>query len=156
MWNKPNLAIILLVLLASGGNALPTDVARYNKLGQSPPTPTDCRNSSTDSTTNQLGLDTEGTTSPPDFEYALLGQDPKDQHWYRVSLTPTKNQTVFRAQFATRKQPPFDEQMAHRHDKTIGELLDWLDHSEERNLLQVYRNLLEDEQKETRHIPKTG
>ncbi|BFF93746.1 uncharacterized protein DMAD_11535 [Drosophila madeirensis] len=145
MWHKPNLGIFLLYLMASEGNALPTDVARYNKLGQSPTAATECKNSSVVPTTTNL--DTDRKTSPPDFEYALLGQDPKDQHWYRVSLTPTKNQTGYRAQFATRKQPPFDEQMAHRHDKTIGELLDWLDHSEERNLLQVYRDLLEDEQR---------
>ncbi|EDW37093.1 GL25705 [Drosophila persimilis] len=148
MWNKPSLGIFLLYLMASGGNALPADVARYNKLGQSPTKPASL-NCSAATTTNRLGLDTESTPSPPEFEYALLGQDPKDQHWYRVSLTPTKNQTGYRAQFATRKQPPFDDQVAHKHDRTIGELLDWLDHSEERKLLQVYRDVLDDEQRET-------
>ncbi|KAH8248388.1 hypothetical protein KR032_005607, partial [Drosophila birchii] len=85
----------------------------------------------------------ETTSGTPVFEYSLLGQDPKDQHWYRVSLTPKENRTAYKAQFATRKHPPFDEKLAHRHDKTIQDLLNWLDRSEDQNLWQTYRDLLE-------------
>jgi len=94
------------------------------------------------STTNNLGVNLDTSSPAPDFEYALLGEDPKDQQWFRVSLTPKTNKTGYRAQFATRKHPPFDSQVAHRHDKTIQDLLNWLDRSEDQSLLKVYRDLL--------------
>lgn len=88
-------------------------------------------------------MTTTTTAAPaPQFEYALLGQDPKDQHWYRVSLTPTGSKTGFRVQFATRTSPPFDAQLAHKHDKTIKELLDFLEKTEEQNLVKIYGQLL--------------
>ncbi|KAH8266676.1 hypothetical protein KR018_009524, partial [Drosophila ironensis] len=98
-------------------------------------------NSSAVTTPQQL----DQSKGVPDFEYTLLGKDPKDQHWYRVSLTSKSksNHTGYWAQFATRKHPPFDEEIAHRHDKTIKDLLDWLDRSEDQSLWRVYRDLLE-------------
>ncbi|ALC39510.1 CG16956 [Drosophila busckii] len=126
--------------------ALPAHVPSYKlpKLTNS----TDYDNSLI-STTDRLGVPqpkTQLTTPLPQFEYALLGQDPKDQRWYRVSLTPTAGKSGFRAQIATRQSPPYDNQLAHKHDKTIAELLKFLDSSEEQNLLKVYRELLASEQ----------
>lgn len=78
----------------------------------------------------------------PQFEYALLGQDSRDQHWYRVSLTPLDNKSGYRAQLAMRQPPPYDSQQAHKHDKMITELLNFLDKSEEHNLQKAYSQLL--------------
>lgn len=100
-------------------------------------------NNSVVSTTDHLGLLQETSSVAPDFEYSLLGEDPQDQQWFRVSLTPKTNKTGYRAQFATRKHPPFNSQVAHRHDKTIQDLLNWLDRSEDQSLWKVYRDLLE-------------
>ncbi|KAH8377400.1 hypothetical protein KR093_005288, partial [Drosophila rubida] len=91
------------------------------------------------------------STPAPQFEYALLGQDPEDQRWYRVSLTPTGKTSGYRVQFATRKSPPFDAQLAHKHDKTIQELLNFLERSEEHNLLKVYGQLLASEDHESKN-----
>ncbi|KAH8404817.1 hypothetical protein KR222_004530, partial [Zaprionus bogoriensis] len=109
------------------------------------------RNNSYIQTTDRLGGQPTTTPTPaPQFEYALLGQDPEDQHWYRVSLTPTGGKAGYRAQFATRKSPPFDAQLAHKHDKTIKELLDFLERSEEHNLLKVYGQLLGSEDEDSK------
>lgn len=86
------------------------------------------------------------TTPTSQFEYALLGQDPTDQHWYRVRLTPLDNKSGYRAQFSTRKSPPYSAQQAHKHDKTITELLNFLEKSEEHNLLKAYGQLLASEE----------
>ncbi|XP_017002562.2 uncharacterized protein [Drosophila takahashii] len=139
MWNKPYMGIIISFMLASCGMAIPTELTRYSQLGQGPLTEA---NNSVVSTTNQLGLQADTSSVAPDFEYALLGEDPQDQQWFRVSLTPKTNKTGYRAQFATRKHPPFDSQVAHRHDKTIQDLLNWLDRSEDQSLWKVYRDLL--------------
>ncbi|XP_017047732.2 uncharacterized protein LOC108092603 [Drosophila ficusphila] len=141
MWNKPYMGIIIFCIMVSSGVAIPTELARYTQLGQGPQL--EVNNNSYVSTTNQLGLQTETSSAAPDFEYALLGEDPQDQQWFRVSLTPKTNKTGYRAQFATRKHPPFDAQVAHRHDKTIQDLLNWLDRSEDQSLWKVYRDLLE-------------
>ncbi|XP_016978849.1 uncharacterized protein LOC108044091 [Drosophila rhopaloa] len=137
MWNKPYMAIIMLCMMASSGFAIPTELTRYTQLGQGPPT------EANNTAASNLVLKTETSSAAPDFEYALLGEDPKDQQWFRVSLTPKTNKTGYRAQFATRKHPPFDAQVAHRHDKTIQDLLNWLDRSEDQSLWKVYRDLLE-------------
>ncbi|KAH8260433.1 hypothetical protein KR026_012266, partial [Drosophila bipectinata] len=126
-------------VLASSGNSIPAGLPRYNQLGQGPHA---ALNNSFVAANLQLGYPKESTSVVPDFEYALLGQDPKDQDWYRVSLTPKTNKTGYRAQFATRKHPPFDQEMAHRHDKTIQDLLNWLDRAEDQSLWKVYRDLL--------------
>ncbi|XP_032310992.1 uncharacterized protein LOC6504319 [Drosophila ananassae] len=139
MWSKSDLGVFLFCVMASSGNAIPAGLPRYNRLGQGPSA---ALNSSFLASNLQLGYRTESTSVVPDFEYALLGQDPKDQDWYRVSLTPKTNKTGYRAQFATRKHPPFDEEMAHRHDKTIQDLLNWLERSEDQSLWKVYRDLL--------------
>ncbi|XP_070140374.1 uncharacterized protein [Drosophila kikkawai] len=140
MWNTPphmDIILILCLVMASGGSAMP----RYSQLGLGP---LSAGNNGNMTTIKYPGLQTDRTTSAtPVFEYSLLGEDPKDQHWYRVSLTPKANNSAYRAQFATRKHPPFDEQLAHRHDKTIQDLLNWLDRSEDQNLWQTYRDLLE-------------
>ncbi|KAH8273923.1 hypothetical protein KR044_003407, partial [Drosophila immigrans] len=110
-------------------------------------------NSSVVWTTDHLGgkrPEQTGSSATPQFEYALLGQDPEDQRWYRVSLTPTSNKSGYRARFATRKSPPFDAQLAHKHDKTIQELLNFLERSEEHNLLKVYDQLLASEDQESK------
>ncbi|EDV58678.2 uncharacterized protein LOC6542301 [Drosophila erecta] len=140
MWNKPYMGIIIFCMMASGGRAIPTELTRYSQLGQGPLAPA---NNSVVSTTDHLGLLHESSSVAPDFEYALLGEDPQDQQWFRVSLTPKTNKTVYRAQFATRKHPPFNSEVAHRHDKTIQDLLNWLDRSEDQSLWKVYRDLLE-------------
>ncbi|KAH8263881.1 hypothetical protein KR038_008811 [Drosophila bunnanda] len=128
-------------MMASGGTAMPPEMRRYNQLGLCPQSEAHTSNLTSG---KYPTLRTEETTSAPSvFEYSLLGQDPKDQHWYRVSLTPKANNTAYRAQFATRKHPPFDEKLAHRHDKTIQDLLNWLDRSEDQSLWQTYRDLLE-------------
>ncbi|XP_064549128.1 uncharacterized protein LOC135435832 [Drosophila montana] len=143
MWKQQTLSIIIYTLLALG-QALPVDVPRYNQLGYKQP---QLSNSSGYNnlvpTTDRLGV--TATTAAPQFEYALLGQDPEDQHWYRVSLTPTGHKSGYRAQFSTRKSPPYDAQQAHKHDKTIKELLNFLEKSEEHNLLKVYGQLLASE-----------
>lgn len=109
-----------------------------------------CNNNSVIATTDRLGVPAT-TPSPtptptprpmPHFEYALLGQDSRDQHWYRVSLTPLDNKSGYRAQFATRQPPPYDSQQAHKHDKIITELLNFLDKSEQHNLQKAYGQLL--------------
>ncbi|XP_017067968.2 uncharacterized protein LOC108105759 [Drosophila eugracilis] len=138
MWNKS--CLIIFCMMVSGVVALPTELTRYTQLGQGPLLET---NKTVVSTTNRLGLQPESSSATPDFEYALLGEDPQDQQWFRVSLTPKTNKTGYRAQFATRKHPPFDSQVAHRHDKTIQDLLNWLDRSEDQSLWKVYRDLLE-------------
>ncbi|XP_020809462.1 uncharacterized protein LOC110185110 isoform X1 [Drosophila serrata] len=136
-----DIILILCLMMACGGTAMPPEMPRYNQLGLGPPGPSSKSNMTSD---KYPRLRTEETTSATSvFEYSLLGQDPKDQHWYRVSLTPKANNTAYRAQFATRKHPPFDEKLAHRHDKTIQDLLNWLDRSEDQNLWQTYRDLLE-------------
>ncbi|KRF98378.1 uncharacterized protein Dwil_GK27343, partial [Drosophila willistoni] len=126
-------------------DAVPVEMLpRFKHLGHRPNVSTNLAAEliSTTTTTPSPALQPE----PANFEYALLGQDPKDQHWYRVSLTPkvagNKSGGGYRAQFATRKLPPYNEQLAHKHDKTITDLLNWLEQSEERNLLKVYQNLL--------------
>ncbi|XP_043660314.1 uncharacterized protein LOC122624701 [Drosophila teissieri] len=139
MWNKPYMGILIFCVMASGGRVIPTEL-RYSQLGQEPLA---TANNSEVSTTDRLGLLQETSSVAPDFEYALLGEDPQDQQWFRVSLTPKTNKTVYRAQFATRKHPPFNSQVAHRHDKTIQDLLNWLDRSEDQSLWKVYRDLLE-------------
>ncbi|KAH8413022.1 hypothetical protein KR009_007443 [Drosophila setifemur] len=126
-------------MLAGFGNAIPAELPRYTQLGQGPQLEA---NGSVSAAINQLGSQTETSSVSPDFEYSMLGQDPQDQHWFRVSLTPKTNKAGYRAQFATRKQPPFDEHIAHRHDKTIQDLLNWLERSEDQNLWRVYRDLL--------------
>lgn len=99
---------------------------------------------------------TTSTPTPgPQFEYALLGQDPEDQRWYRVSLTPTgSKQTGYHAQFATRTSPPYDAQLTHKHDKTIKELLDFLEKTEEHNLLKVYGQLVASDDDEEAKIKR--
>ncbi|XP_062132190.1 uncharacterized protein LOC133842908 [Drosophila sulfurigaster albostrigata] len=158
MWKQQNLSIPLVIsicihcLMQVSAGALPMEVPRYNQLGHKPPQATNSSayNSSLVPTTDRLGgkhPEQTVTTAAPQFEYALLGHDPEDQRWYRVSLTPTNNNNKFgyRAQFATRKSPPFDAQLAHKHDKTIQELLNFLERSEEHNLLKVYGQLLASE-----------
>ncbi|XP_017105296.3 uncharacterized protein [Drosophila bipectinata] len=147
MWSKSYLGVFLFCVLASSGNCIPAGLPRYNQLGQGPPA---ALNNSFAAANLQLGYPKESTSVVPDFEYALLGQDPKDQDWYRVSLTPKTNKTGYRAQFATRKHPPFDQEMAHRHDKTIQDLLNWLDRAEDQSLWKVYRDLLGPS---TEHLP---
>lgn len=113
-------------------------------------------------TTDRLGTKPRPTTTTiapltpaPQFEYALLGQDPEDQRWYRVSLTPTGGkQTGYHAQFATRTSPPIDAQLAHKHDKTIKELLEFLEKTEEHNLLKVYGQLVASDEDEEAKIRK--
>ncbi|XP_033160608.1 uncharacterized protein LOC117141320 [Drosophila mauritiana] len=139
MWYKPYMGIIILYMLASGGRAVPTELTRYTQLGQ---VPLAAVNNSV-VTTDHLGLLPETSSVAPDFEYSLIGEDPHDQQWFRVSLTPKTNKTGYRAQFATRKHPPFNSQVAHRHDKTIQDLLNWLDRSEDQSLWKVYRDILE-------------
>ncbi|XP_016961791.1 uncharacterized protein LOC108032479 [Drosophila biarmipes] len=139
MWNKPYMGITIFCMMASYGLAIPTELTRYTQLGQGPLSEA---NNSAVSTTNNLGHKLDTSSPAPDFEYALLGEDPQDQQWFRVSLTPKTNKTGYRAQFATRKHPPFDSQVAHRHDKTIQDLLNWLDRSEDQSLWKVYRDLL--------------
>ncbi|KAI8043218.1 uncharacterized protein LOC128261912 [Drosophila gunungcola] len=134
------IGIVIFCLMVSGGFAVPTELVRYSQLGDGPPPEV---NISSVTTTDNLILKTETSSAAPEFEYALIGEDPQDQQWFRVSLTPKTNKTGYRAQFATRKHPPFDAQVAHRHDKTIQDLLNWLDRSEDQSLWKVYRDLLE-------------
>ncbi|KAH8292816.1 hypothetical protein KR054_008923 [Drosophila jambulina] len=128
-------------MMASGGTAMPPELPRYSQLGLGPHS--EATNSNMTSVKYPGPQTKEPTSATPVFEYSLLGQDPKDQHWYRVSLTPKANNTAYRAQFSTREHPPFDEQLAHRHDKTIQDLLNWLDRSEDQNLWKTYRDLLD-------------
>ncbi|XP_034473939.1 uncharacterized protein LOC117781298 [Drosophila innubila] len=155
MGKKRNITIpfaitISICCLVAFADALPMDVPRYNQLGHKPAQQTNSSgyNNSLVPTTDRLGV--TATTPTPQFEYALLGQDPEDQHWYRVSLTPTSNKSGYRAQFSTRKSPPFDAQLAHKHDKTIQDLLNFLDKSEEHNLLKVYGQLLARDDQESK------
>ncbi|KAL7740444.1 hypothetical protein ACLKA6_013237 [Drosophila palustris] len=158
MWKQQNLTITITIIsicicsLVAFADALPMDVPRYNQLGHKPAQQNNSsgydNNNSLVPTTDRLGV--TSTTPTPQFEYALLGQDPKDQRWYRVSLTPTSNKSGYRAQFATRKSPPFDAQLAHKHDKTIQDLLSFLEKSEEHNLVKVYGQLLESEEQESK------
>ncbi|EDW03182.1 GH11096 [Drosophila grimshawi] len=148
MEKKQTLSIIICTLIAFG-SAMPVDVPLYKQLGYKKPSGTNSSgyNNNVVTSTNRLGGTTimTTTTPTPQFEYALLGQDPKDQHWYRVSLTPTDNKSGYRAQFATRRSPPYDAEQAHKHDKTIKELLNFLENSEEHNLLKVYGQILDSE-----------
>ncbi|XP_017132218.1 uncharacterized protein LOC108149285 [Drosophila elegans] len=140
MWNKPYMGIIIFCMMACGGLTLPTELVRYSQLGDGPPPEV---NISSVTASDNLVLKTDTSSAAPEFEYTLIGEDPKDQQWFRVSLTPKANKTGYRAQFATRKHPPFDAKVAHRHDKTIQDLLNWLDRSEDQSLWKVYRDLLE-------------
>ncbi|TDG39512.1 hypothetical protein AWZ03_014066 [Drosophila navojoa] len=141
------LSIIIYTLLGLA-LTLPLEEPRYNQLGYKHDqlaNSTMCNNTVI-ATTDRLGVPAT-TPSPapgptPQFEYALLGQDSRDQHWYRVSLTPLDNKLGYRAQFATRQPPPYDSKQAHKHDKMITELLYFLDKSEEHNLQKAYGQLL--------------
>ncbi|XP_017857662.1 PREDICTED: uncharacterized protein LOC108610217 [Drosophila arizonae] len=151
MWEPQALSTIIYTLLGLA-LTLPLEEPRYNQLSYKHDqlaNSTMCNNSII-ATTDRLGVPAT-TPSPtptptprptPQFEYALLGQDSRDQHWYRVSLKPLDNKSGYRAQFATRQPPPYDSQQAHKHDKMITELLNFLDKSEEHNLQKAYSQLL--------------
>ncbi|XP_030377868.1 uncharacterized protein LOC115626615 [Scaptodrosophila lebanonensis] len=158
MRNIQTFCIAITICLMANVKAKPTETRRYKHLGYSSTAAPNIGNvnynGSSIQTSNQLPISPTikaknsytSTPSTPHFEYVLLGQDPKDQEWYRLSLVPKVGKSSLKAQISTRIAPPYDKQQTLKHDKTIKQLVEWLESTEERNLIKVYKDMLENDE----------